>query len=79
MAPQLIIGLGRDARATLELLQPTAPVLPWPFTRPRKTPAATDPTRLLFAPHPSWMARQPRPVQDDYVATLTKALRWAFT
>lgn len=74
----MIIGLGRDARAALELLQPAAPVLPWPFTRPRKTPAATDPTLLVFAPHPSWIARQPRPVQDDYVATLTKALRWGF-
>ena len=41
-------------------------------------PAATDPTLLVFAPHPSWIARQPRPVQDDYVATLTKALRWGF-
>lgn len=78
VAPLLIIGLGRDARAALELLQPAAPVLPWPFTRPRKTPTATDPTRVLFAPHPSWIARQPRPVQDDYVRNLVASFRWAF-
>ena len=77
VAPRLIICLGRDARAALELLQPTTPVLPWPFTRPRKTPDATGPTRLLFAPHPSWIARQPRPNQDAYVDSLTAALRWA--
>jgi DNA polymerase len=79
VAPRLIIGLGRDARASLEQLQPAAPVLPWPFTRPRKRPTETDPTRLLFAPHPSWIARQPRAVQDDYVASLATALRWAVT
>lgn len=78
VAPQLIICLGRDARATLELVQPTAPVLPWPFTRPPKKPSATDTTRLLFAPHPSWIARQPRTAQDAYVLSLTAALRWAF-
>ena len=77
VAPRLIICLGRDARAALELIQPTAPVLPWPFTRPRKAPAAQDPTRLLFAPHPSWIARQPRTDQDAYVDSLTAALRWA--
>lgn len=77
VAPRLIIALGRDARAALELLQPTAPVLPWPFTRPRKAPAAPDATRLLFAPHPSWIARQPRPDQDAYVDSLAAALRWA--
>ena len=76
--PRLIIALGRDARAALEQLQPDAPVLPWPFTRPRRTPTATE-TRLLFAPHPSWIARQPRTEQDDYVAHLTSALKWVFT
>jgi uracil-DNA glycosylase len=77
--PRLMIGLGRDARAALEHLDPHAPVLPWPFSRPRKPPTDTDPTRLLFAPHPSWIARQPRTEQDDYVAHLTSALKWAFT
>lgn len=77
LTPRLIIALGRDARAALEQLHPTAPVLPWPFTRPRAP--ATDPIQLLFAPHPSWIARQPRPVQDDYVTSLAKALRWAVT
>lgn len=77
--PRLIIALGRDARAALEHLHPDAPVLPWPFTRPRRTPTATDPTRLLFAPHPSWIARQPRSEQDDYVTHLTSALKWVFT
>lgn len=43
-----------------------------------KKPSATDTTRLLFAPHPSWIARQPRTAQDAYVLSLTAALRWAF-
>jgi DNA polymerase len=76
VAPRLIICLGRDACAALEQLQAAAPVLPWPFTRPRAT--SEVPVRLLFAPHPSWIARQPRPVQDDYVSALATALRWAF-
>ncbi len=78
VAPRLIIGLGRDARAALEHLRPTEPVLPWPFTRPRKPPTDADPTRFLFAPHPSWIARRPRTEQDDYVAQLARALKWAF-
>ncbi|MDZ4265824.1 MAG: uracil-DNA glycosylase [Mycobacterium sp.] len=76
VAPRLIICLGRDARAALELLQPAAPVLPWPFNRPRKT--TTDSACVLFAPHPSWIARQPRADQDAYVVSLAAALRWAF-
>lgn len=76
--PTLIIGLGRDARAALERLQPTAPVLPWPFIRPRKAPTDTRSTRVLFAPHPSWIARQPRAEQVDYLSSLTSALKWAF-
>jgi hypothetical protein len=73
----LIICVGRDARAALEQLQPAAPVLPWPFTRPRAIRGEV-PVRLLFAPHASWIARQPGPVQDDYVAALATALGWAF-
>ncbi len=79
VAPRLIIALGRDARTALEHLHPDAPVLPWPFTRPRKPPTTTHPTRHLFAPHPSWIARQPRMTQDDYVQRLGRALAWAFT
>ena len=51
VAPRLIICLGRDARAALELIQPTAPVLPWPFTRPRKAPAAQDPSSTCPRPY----------------------------
>lgn len=77
VAPRLIMALGRDARAALEYLLPAAAVLPWPFTRPRKAPADADPALLLFAPHPSWIARQPRQHQDAYVDSLAAALRWA--
>lgn len=78
VGPRLVVGLGRDARDALQHLEPAARVLPWPFIRPRKTPADTAPRRMLFAPHPSWIARQPRAEQDAYVSSLTNALRWAF-
>ena len=78
MAPRLAIGLGRDARAALEIAYPDARVLPWPFRRPRTTPHTTSRPRL-FAPHPSWIARQPQTEQKRYVTSLGKALQWSFS
>ena len=53
VAPRLVIGLGRDAHAALQIAYPDAPVLPWPFKRARRAPALDESTALLFAPHPS--------------------------
>jgi DNA polymerase len=79
VAPRLVIGLGRDAGAALEVAYPDARVLPWPFRRPRTTPALDEPTAVLFAPHPSWIARQPQTEQKRYVTSLGKALQWRFS
>ena len=71
--------IGRDARAALEIAYPAARVLPWPFRRPRTTPALDELTAVLFAPHPSWIARQPQPEQKRYVTSLGRALQWSFS
>ena len=43
------------------------------------TPALDEPTAVLFAPHPSWIARQPQPEQKRYVTSLGRALQWSFS
>ncbi|MFD3041383.1 uracil-DNA glycosylase [Mycolicibacterium senegalense] len=75
--PSLILGLGKDARASLEGDHPNALVHKWPFQPPSEKPSAHHP-ELLFAPHPSWVVRQPRPVRERYIASLASALTWVF-
>lgn len=75
--PRLLLGLGKDARASLEAEQPNARVHQWPFRPPGKAHSAQEPD-LLFAPHPSWIVRQPRPAREEYVNSLAAAFTWAF-
>ncbi|MBN2445533.1 MAG: uracil-DNA glycosylase [Phycisphaerae bacterium] len=72
--PRLIIGLGQDARTALASEFPRATEVPWPFEPP---PRAASRPYLLFAPHPSWVMRQPQSVKDDYVSTLAQAVTWS--
>ena len=82
--PELVIGLGNDAKRVLRAKHPGARELSWPFRRPR-TIAATPPD-LLLVPHPSAKRRQRNaaPPEDrerierKYVIDLSRALRWSF-
>ena len=87
--PELVIGLGVDAKKVLRAerrkAHPAArEPLPWPFRRPRRI-AATPPD-LLFVPHPSALLRRRNaaPPEDrerierEYVTALSRALRWSF-
>ena len=76
--PRLVIGLGDDAGRVLQFLYPTAHPVEWPFAAPRNVRSKTVPC-LHFAAHPSWIKRQHDPVLDEtYVQSLVKALKWAF-
>jgi uracil-DNA glycosylase family 4 len=77
--PLLVIGLGHDARAALIEEFANAATLQWPFN-PRESDGVrvTRSPHLLFAPHPSWVMRQPGPVRDEYVESLGSAIAWGF-
>lgn len=76
--PVMAIGLGKDAERALTSLYPDARTLPWPFDAPRPSGTARGPD-LLFAKHPSWIKRQhDSGLEYDYIASLARAIRWAF-
>jgi uracil-DNA glycosylase family 4 len=74
--PQLIIGLGQDARNVLRSRYPENEPLPWPFKVPRASGAGTP--RLLLPPHPYWIMTRPKDIREQYVASLASALKWSF-
>jgi DNA polymerase len=82
--PELVIGLGNDAKRVLRAKHPGARELSWPFRRPRSI--AAMPPDLLLVPHPSAKRRQRNaaPPEDrerierKYVIELSRALRWSF-
>lgn len=86
VSPRLVIGVGKDAEATLRGLYSDADEreLPWPFKLPRK-PIDASPA-LLFALHPSAALRERNKLPEqqreryerDYVSDLARALRWAY-
>ncbi|MGY4712992.1 uracil-DNA glycosylase [Mycolicibacterium sp. CBM1] len=75
--PRLLIGLGKDARAALEVDFLPSRVLPWPFIRPANKPTVRHPD-LLFVPHPSWVSRQASDTRQRYVTSLAEAVTWIF-
>lgn len=79
VAPKLIIGLGKDARAAIAVEVNEATDLLWPF-KPQDALSVHSPGApyVLAAPHPSWIMRQPQAVRTEFVTTLGAALRWAF-
>lgn len=76
--PQLIVGLGEDARSAIRTEYPRAPVLEWwPFTAAARLPA--DATALMFLPHPRWVMTRPAPLREAWVVGLAAAIKWAFS
>lgn len=76
--PRLVITLGRDAKRVLEFFYPRAKVSPKPFEPPSGR-LPKDVPYILNVTHPSWINRQHEQWrEDDYVAELAAAIRWAF-
>jgi len=78
VAPRLVIGLGRDERAhdVFRAKYPDVMPLEW---RPGEAPMAPagDPA-VVFFPHPAWVAFQPAPVREEWVADLATVIGWGF-
>ena len=77
--PKLIIGLGKDAEAALRSKYPGVEPLKWPVIGLHRRGWAAVSPDLLFAKHPSWIARQHNDsLEKEYVASLARALKWAY-
>lgn len=78
VGPRLIVGLGGEAHTALTSEYPDAPVLRWrPFTPPPIVAHADGPA-LLLLPHPSHIKFRPAPEREQWVDSLTAALKWGF-
>jgi uracil-DNA glycosylase len=76
VAPELVVGLGRDACTWLAGHYSRAS---WEWTP--QTPEVSREgvkTGLFYAQHPAYIMRQPVTIRELYVGELTAAVKWAF-
>lgn len=76
--PQLVIGVGKFAKASLLRIYPEARELNWPFRAPGKRTEPLHQPHLLFPPHPYWITTRPPAIRSEYERSMARALRWAF-
>jgi DNA polymerase len=77
--PRLVIGLGKDAEAALRQKYDGVEPIRWPLTElPARAPGAASSPDLIFAPHPGSLRWKPKAERQNYVPSLTLALRWGF-
>ena len=75
--PRLIVGLGGDAHTAIRAEYRHAPVVEWQRSSPPPVLPAAGPVALCL-PHPSHVKFWPAPEREQWVASLTAALKWGF-
>lgn len=77
--PQLVVGLGGDAKRILSFFYPTARQAVSPFSPPEKFRFRTVPC-LYFTDHPSWVKRKHDDAfEAEWVNSLGEALKWVIS
>lgn len=79
VAPRLVIGVGKFAKAALVQVYPAARELSWPFRlpRPHRDDQPGEPY-LLFPPHPYYMMTRDPVLREQYERGLARAIAWGF-
>lgn len=75
--PRLVVCLGRDARQAIADHLPYGEKLSWPLP-PLPASGSHRKPLIIFAPHPSWVMRQPAADRERFVVDIARAITWGF-